>query len=185
MRLLPPPGPQRKRQLIQLSVLGVIALGSLWWALRGSETGTPATAPAVQAKAKDSGPMQIPETVKIAALDPVAEEPAAGRNLFRFGVKPPPPRPPEPPRAPPPPVIPQETLPPPPPQVQLELTGLMVGPDQQRMAMLKDPKTGTTFYGIEGAVVDGQYRVVKVAEMSAIVEFADGTGRKTIPLKSR
>jgi len=76
-------------------------------------------------------------------------------------------------------------LPPPPPQVQLELTGLMVGPDQQRMAMLKDPKTGTTFYGIEGAVVDGQYRVVKEAEMSAIVEFADGTGRKTIPLKSR
>jgi len=73
--------------------------------------------------------------------------------------------------------------PPPPPQVQLELTGLMVGPDQQRTAMLKDQKTGATFYGVEGTIVDGQYRVVKVAEMSAIVEWVDGTGRKTIPLK--
>ena len=184
MRLLPPPGPQRRRQLIQLAVLGVIAIGALWWSLGGSSTTPPATTPAPQAKAKDAGPIALPETVKIAALDPVAEEPAPGRNLFRFGVRPPPPRPPEPPRpATPPPVVPQEVLPPPPPQVQLDLTGLVVGPDQQRTAVLKDPKTGAVFYAVDNAIVDGQYRVVKVAEMSAIVEWLDGTGRKTIPLK--
>jgi hypothetical protein len=182
MRLLPPPGPQRRRQLIQLSVLGVIALGSLWWALRGSGAAVPATAPAAQVRAKEIA-MVIPEPVKIAALDPVAEEPTPGRNLFRYGVKPPPPRPPEPPRAPQPPVQELPPPPPPPPQVQLDLTGLVVGPDQQRTAVLKDPKTGAVFYGVDGAVIDGQYRVVKVAEMSAIVEWLDGTGRKTIPIK--
>jgi len=182
MKFLPPPGPQRKRQLIQLGVLAVIAGGSLWWALRGSDTGTPAAPAAQQAKAKDI-PMTIPETVKIAALDPVAEEPVPGRNLFRFGVKPPPPRPPEPPRPPTPPVQDLPPPPPPPPQVQLDLTGLVVGPDQQRTAVLKDPKTGAVFYAVDNAIVDGQYRVVRVAEMSAIVEWLDGTGRKTIPLK--
>ena len=108
-------------------------------------------------------------------------EPEAGRNPFRFGVKyvPPPPAPPQPVYTPPPYVPPP---PPPPPEVKLTLKLVVDDYDGKKRAYLVDP-TGAMFEGVDGQIIDGRYRLVKVERTSAIVEFRDGSGRKTLFLR--
>ena len=69
--------------------------------------------------------------------------------------------------------------PPPPPQVPLKLEHVMDDPYGKRRAFLKDA-SGSMFQAIDGDIIDGRYRLVRVDKTSAIVEFYDGTGRKTI-----
>jgi hypothetical protein len=124
----------------------------------------------------------LPEALKLTELEPVPDEPAAGRNPFRFGVRPPPPPPPPPkfdPKPAPPPAPPQPTGPPP---INLELIGLTDMPDGRRLATLKDP-SGAVFQAYEGQVVDGRYRLLKVALQSAIVAYLGGKGQRTLALR--
>jgi hypothetical protein len=54
--------------------------------------------------------------------------------------------------------------------------------DGQRQANLKDPASGSTFVAVEGSIVDGRYKVVKIAQRSVVVSYLDGSGQRTLTL---
>lgn len=196
MKLLPAAGPERTRLIVLLALLGVA--GAVWYYRSGTEAPIPLptmpgrTAPNAAAVARDSAAARqtsrqavkptVPEALKLAELEKVPDEPEPGRNPFRFGAKPTPPQPTLPPPLPPPVVI-APPPPPPPPQVPLRLTTVIDDPYGKRRAYLVDP-TGAMFQAVDGDIVDGRYRLVRVEKTSAIVEFRDGSGRKTIYLGS-
>jgi len=108
MKLLPPPGPERRRQLTWLGLLAVVVAALAWYQFgRGPE---PAATRPVASNPKagaTNAPGQgvLPEPVKLTDLASEGDTPSPGRNLFRFGVKPTPPPPPVvqlPPGPPPP-----------------------------------------------------------------------------------
>jgi hypothetical protein len=199
MNLLPPPGPQRTRQLTALGVLVTLGAGLAWYFL-GPDTST-APGPAAasvsssntaggstsnQRGTRAGGAGELPTPLKLATLDPPEDEvlPPATRNPFRFG---------EPPRPPAPvytgPVAPVQTGPvvppgpPPPPEIPLVLQGLVTSPDGVRTALLKEKaEGGRQFQGVEGQVIDGRYRVVKVGLESVVMSYLDGSGMRTIAL---
>ena len=194
MKMLPAAGPERTRLIVLLGLL--VAAGAAWFYMSGSQPPVPGpTTPGRTTASTPPGPRDtagakpgsrqtgkptVPEALKLAELEKVPDEPEAGRNPFRFGAKPAPPPPPSiPPPLPPPVVIPPP--PPPPPQVPLKLAQVMDYPNGKRVAFLVDA-TGSMFQAIDGDIVDGRYRLVKVDRTSAIVEFYDGTGRKTLYL---
>jgi len=182
MKILPPPGPERRRQLVRLGVLvGVLAI-ALWF--RGNPAEPPALTSNLPAAAPAVAPMTLPEPVRLTALDEAAPPTDVGRNPFGFGARPapearevytPPPAVRLPPPAPP--------MPQGPPPIQLRLAGLMVDPGTGRtMATLKDPASGSLFHAFEGHVVDGRYRIVKVGMQSVVVSYVDGSGQRTLGL---
>ena len=180
MKLLPPPGPARQRQLLLLAVLSIGAVIGWWYYFGNTSQATPAPAASnTQARSTTpTGPVPTPDPVKLGDLEPVPDEPVAGRNPFRFGVRPAPPPPPPPPPAayvPPPP-----PPPPPAPQVPLKPVGFMTWPSGELATNLKDTVTGLQYTAFAGTIIDGRYRVVTVGRESAVVEFVDGTGRRTI-----
>jgi hypothetical protein len=128
---------------------------------------------------------QGPLDVRLDELKQPPPEPGGeGRNPFRFYVKPPPPPPPAPPKpvittpAPAPPV---DTGPPPPPPIPLKFIGTMEQ-GKKKVAIFSDGK-GVPVYASEGELVLGQYRVVRIQLESVVMEYADGRGRQTIPMR--
>ena len=194
MKMLPAAGPERTRLTVLLGLLLIAGAG--WYYMSGSQAPVPLpTTPGRTASNIPSGPRDtsgakpasrqaqkptVPEALKLAELEKVPDEPEAGRNPFRFGAKPAPPPPayvPPPMPAPTPIVQP----PPPPPQVPLKLSSVIDDPYGKKRAFLLDA-SGSMFQAVDGDIVDGRYRLVRVEKTSAIVEFYDGTGRKTIYL---
>lgn len=110
----------------------------------------------------------------------------AERNPFRFKPKPAPPAPPAQRTPPqtyvPPPVA---TGPPPPPPIPLKYVGVLTPPGTpaMRYAVLSDSR-GTPFYGKEGDLIEGRYRVLRIATDSVDLAYADGRGRQTLRLIS-
>ena len=51
----------------------------------------------------------------------------------------------------------------------------------QKIAVLTDGR-GAPFYGKEGEVVEGRYRILKIGVESIEIAYADGRGRQTIRL---
>lgn len=129
----------------------------------------------------------LPGKVKLDKLEPVEGKPSADRNPFRFGAPPPPPPPPPRPvvQAPPPPVQQPVYQPPPqpigPPPIPLKFIGVMQLPNGTKYASLSDGRTMMS--GREGDVVDGRYRIVRIGIESIVLEYVDGKGRQTIPLR--
>ena len=184
MELLPPPGPQRTRQLVLLAVLAVVVAALAWSQWGGSPAGIPGTTSNTQVPPA-GGPLgPLPEALRLASLDEEAGPLGSTRNPFRFGQPPAPPRAeiPPPPMPPPPPPVPVDTGPPP---IPLELVALWNLPDGRRVASLRNPQTKTTFLAAEGEIVDGRYKLVAIQERSVIVTYLDGSGRRTIPLSGR
>jgi hypothetical protein len=108
----------------------------------------------------------------------------ADRNLFRFKPKPPPPPPPPPPRATQPavPVNPVPQGPPPLPPIALKFIGIIESPTTQRkIAVLSDGRN-PPFQGVEGDIIEGRYRIIKIGVESVEIAYADGRGRQTIRL---
>ena len=109
------------------------------------------------------------------------------RDPFRFRPKAPPPAPPAPrPVAPPPVVVPvappAPTGPPPPPPIPLKFIGLLDAPGRTgQLAILSDSR-GSVFYGKEGDIIEGRYKVLKVGPEAAELSYTDGRGRQTIRL---
>lgn len=124
--------------------------------------------------------------VRLEALKqpPTAPEDPA-RNPFRFYVKPPPPPPPPPkavPPPPPPPVDPNYVPPPPPPPpIPLKFIGTLEQ-GGKKVAIFSDGR-GVPLYGKEGEPILGQYRIVKIGVESVVMEYLDGRGRQTIPMR--
>jgi hypothetical protein len=114
------------------------------------------------------------------------DAPLAGgdRNPFRFRPKAPPPAPrvvaPPPREVLAPPVV---TGPPPPPPIPLRYVGFL-GAAPQLTAVLSDAR-GNPFYGKEGDIIEGRYRVLRIAADSVDVAYADGRGRQTLRLSSQ
>jgi hypothetical protein len=201
MQILPPPGPQRTRQLALLAVM-VVVLAVYGYTRIGA--GPTASAPAASnpGTATTGGPVSkaLPESVKLEDLDSVPVEPEGRRNLFRFGMKPAPPPPPAPPvTAAPPPVVappPQPVGPPPIPwkAVGRHVISVPVGvvpdpvtgaPVQQvknvTIVTLRDPSTGQVVQAEEGKIIDGRYKLLKIGLQSVEMSYLDGSGYVRIP----
>jgi hypothetical protein len=69
---------------------------------------------------------------------------------------------------------------PPPPRIPLKYIGDMSDPKHpgKRIAILSDPRG--TYYGREGDVVEGRYRIVRIGVESIELAYLDGRGRQTI-----
>jgi hypothetical protein len=105
------------------------------------------------------------------------------RNPFRFKPKAPPPPPPQAARPTPPPVFapPVAQGPPPPPPIPLKYIGWLNPDTRSRIAVLADAR-GNPFYGKEGELIEGRYRVLRIAADSVDLAYADGRGRQTLRL---
>ena len=184
MELLPPPGPQRRRQLILLGLL-VTVLIAYWVYQSGSgpaSSGSIATSRATTAAQTSTMATPLPPSLKLSALGAPGENVDTGRNPFRFGQPPPPPAPP-PVNVPPPEPVKVEPPPPPPwpPPIQLTLIALWEDVQTQtRGATLHDPKTGAVYQVYQGSIVDGRYKVVKIGLQTVDVSYLDGSGLKTL-----
>jgi hypothetical protein len=127
-----------------------------------------------------------PPVVHLDALQSERPRPeSVERNLFRFKEKAPPPPPPVAtrPEPPPPPMVP--TGPPPPPPlapITLKFIGIVEAPSHgEKIAILSDGRNAP-FYGKEGAIIEGRYRILKIGVESVELAYADGRGRQTIRL---
>jgi hypothetical protein len=127
--------------------------------------------------------MPVPP-VRLDALAAARSEPApsaSGRNLFQFQAKvlPPPPAAVRPAAA-----FPGGEMtppPPPPPPIPYKFIGIVQAPDR-KIAVLTDASTRDVFYGREGAVIDGRYRILRIGVESIEMAYIDGRGRQTIRL---
>lgn len=182
----------------QLAVLGAIVVVFIYvvrWQMTRDQSGTPAPARAVAA-APAQGPVapagnaaRVP-AVGILALEEVGREPVdTGRDPFRFdaarvtvpggGAA----RPSIPlevrPAAPAIPVEPPG--PPPPPPIQLRYIGTAKqGAGGKQLAVLRDDRG--IYYGAEGDIIEGRYRILRVTADSVDLAYVDGRGRRTISL---
>ncbi|HTM02534.1 MAG TPA: hypothetical protein VL173_03445 [Vicinamibacterales bacterium] len=182
-----------RRQLILLvGVLVALAVVLIWRFTvdragaaprRQAQTGT-ASRPSNQAGRGDAGG---PVTeLKLDALHKEAGEvKEAERNPFRFQQKAPPPSPvgAAAPRAQTyvPPVV---QGPPPLPPIPLRYVGVLTPASNERVAVLADAR-GASYYGREGELVDGRYRLLRIAGDSVDIAYADGRGRQTLRLTAQ
>jgi hypothetical protein len=184
------PGSGRPRPwlLVALGVVLTVFLFTKLWPTATPAPTPPRAQPRAAAKTGENGAI-APEQLKIQleALKGPRPEPGEGeRNPFRFYQKPPPPLPPMPPApktAAPPPEDLQPPGPPPPPPlppIPLKFIGIVEGRGVGKIAAFSDCKR--TFYGREGDIVDGRYKLVKIGVESVIMTYADGRGQQPIRL---
>jgi type IV pilus biogenesis protein PilP len=187
MKLLPPPGPERRRQLTLLGFLVVVLTayyGYRYWPTAGGAAAPSNEKEAGSAAAQNRDKLTVPAPIDLAALEPAPPDSPTSRNPFRFGQPPPLPTPPAPPPPPPQPERPYEPPKPPAPQVPLKLLQLgSVSGTKQPLVTLLDPESGATFSVREGERVDGKYKVVKVNANNVVVAFLDGSGQKSLYLE--
>jgi hypothetical protein len=187
----------RKRQLVLATLVVVLGfvLYRVWPgtsaapAPSSNRNGTTAAPASRAAAARGTGGQQAMTApdVHLEALD--AEWPKPGdseRDLFRFKPKAPPPPPPAPPRpvqiAPAPVAPPPPPGPPPLPPITLKFIGIIESPTSSRkIAVLSDGRN-PPFQGLEGDIIEGRYRILKIGVESIEIAYADGRGRQTIRL---
>jgi len=193
-----------RRQLVLLGAILAVLAGVLYWnSTRGETTpeefsaamqqqapgtaGALAAAPAAAARPRPSGPLHIP-AVDLASLGRAQPEPAdSGRDPFRFesgagaaqgsggagrGMASPPPVQPVAP------ALPQE--PPGPPPIPLKFIGIAKQGEGRMFAVLRDDRG--IYYGAEGDVVEGRYRIIRVSADLVELSYVDGRGRVSIPM---
>lgn len=186
-----------RRQIALLgAILAVLASVLYWQFTRGGPSPAelaaaagPAAGPPSPLAGRGAAPA-IP-AVAIAALGGPQPEPAdTGRDPFRFGAAPV-----ERPTSPAPmgrggpgafsgagasggPPVP--TGPPPPPPITLKFIGTARQGTGRLYAVLRDERG--VYYGADGDVVEGRYKVLRVSADAVDVSYLDGRGRVSIPL---
>ena len=126
--------------------------------------------------------------VHLDVLNSERPKPAAReRDVFRFKSKAPPPPAPAPPRTQPTmPVNPAPTGPPSAaqaPPIALKFIGLVGSPSRElKIAVLSDGRN-LPFYGKEGDIIEGRYRILKIGVESIEIAYVDGRGRQTIRIQ--
>jgi hypothetical protein len=172
-----------------LAVFAVVMYVEFWPKFTGAAATPPAgtaASPSNQAGSR-GGRAGLPVSdVRLEALKHDGTDLAGvERNPFRFQVKAPPAPPPRPATTPPPQAFapPPATGPPPPPPIPLKYVGVL-GAAAQRVAVLSDSR-GNPFYGREGDIIEGRYRVLRIAADSIDVAYADGRGRQTLRLSAQ
>lgn len=190
---------RNRNQLIFLGVTVVVLAVVLWLEFgQGGGPEAPLSADPAVAAGTGAGPREIARPVPPVALGRLGGEAVepndTGRDPFRFGAAGRgrgPGRggrggdaaaPPVPAVAPVPvPSEPVVTGPPPPPPIPLKFIALVVTKRAgTRIAMLTDGRG--VYSGMEGAVIEGRYRILKIANDSIDMAYLDGRGRRTIPL---
>jgi hypothetical protein len=180
----------RRNQLIVLGAAVVVLAAVVYyqWSL-ATDSGLPGAASArslpAGAAARGQGQHMAPvPEVRIDALTAARAQPPpppAGRNLFQFQPKLPPPPPPTAMR---PATVAENAVPPPPPPpppIPYKFIGIVQAPDK-KLAVLADASTHDVFYGREGEVIDGRYRILRIGVESIEMAYLDGRGRQTIRL---
>lgn len=172
-----------------LAIGGAAALLVAVMMARGNDPAGSPAAPVRRGapKAAETANMPVAD-VKLELLQqhrPELEE--AERNLFRFQPRPAPPAPAEarPATAAPKPAAPAVVVPsgpPPLPPIPLRFIGLVDAPTQAgRVAIFSDGRNNV-FYGKDGDIIEGRYKVLKVSQDAAELSYVDGRGRQTIRL---
>ena len=180
--------PKRQRE-IALAVAAILLIAVVVWAVqRGTAPPSAAAAPGGATASSTQPPSKHPVAeIDLDALEAKRSEPEeSDRNPFRFKPRAAPP--------PPPSVIKQQqeqaaaaaqaaagpSEPPPPPRIPLKYIGDMTDPKNpgKRIAILSD--TRGTYFGREGAVIEGRYRIEKIGVESIELAYLDGRGRQTI-----
>jgi hypothetical protein len=194
---------ERKRQVVLIvlvAVLGVV-LYRLWPGTSTAPTAAsnqnrgsaaaPAARPSGAAAQAGKGAAAPPNgitapDVHLEALN--SEWPKLGetdRNLFRFKPKAPPPPPSAPPRPAQPVVnlVPQGPPQPPPlPPIALKFIGVIESPTTSRKIASFSDGRNPPFQGMEGDIIEGRYRILKIGVESVEIAYTDGRGRQTIRL---
>jgi hypothetical protein len=184
-----PASPGRPRTSL-LVLLAIVLAAAAFVTLRpstspGPQTSNPGRPPQAGVGEKPLDPQEL--NVKLKQLE--AEAPQVGdteRNPFRFQPKPPPPPPPMQPGANkqgPLPTVVEPPAPPQPPQIPLKFIGVTEAPGVGKIAALTDCKH--TVQGVEGEVIEGRYRIVKIGIESLTIENIDGTGRTTLRMSGQ
>jgi hypothetical protein len=188
---------ESRRQLPLLVGLIVVLAAVSWWQF-GSSTAVPR--PAAAGRRPSAAVKPASSTAEGAGtlltrgigLERLAEDRPApeegGRDPFRSGASASgsggegESRPAQPaPLPPPPPIEPQRPIgPPPPPPITVKFIGVVKRGDVGKVAVLSDGKN--VYYGREGEIVDGRWRIVTIGEESLQIEYADGRGRQTVRL---
>ena len=174
-------------QLATLVVLGIVLVLVLRWQLAAPVPGggTPAAPNTARSPAGATGTDEEAADVHLEALNAARQElQDPERNPFRFQprVVPAPPRPEQAPTAFTPPV---PTGPPPPPPIPLKFIGVLDAPPRVgRMAILSDGR-GNVFYGKEGDIIEGRFRVLRIDTEFAELAYVDGRGRQSIRLSGQ
>ena len=71
--------------------------------------------------------------------------------------------------------------PPPPPPIPYKLIGVVSSKvNKGRIALLSDGRG--VYYGTEGSIIEGRYRILRIGADSIDMVYLDGRGRQTIPL---
>ncbi len=179
--------------LMAVAVAGLLAY-MLWpAAVKPAAPSNPSREQRKQASAQKETSGARPGGSLDVGLDALKQPPAApeekGRNPFRFYVPPPPPPPPPPkvlqpgdPGFKPPP--PQPPPPPPgPPPIPLKFIGTVEVKGRKVAIFVNTDGHGMPQYAAEGELVLGQYRVVKIGVESVTMEYLDGRGKQTIPMR--
>jgi hypothetical protein len=187
-----------RRQLALLGAIVVVFIIVVWWQLTRDDAGTPVAQSATAAAPLPAGRSvtgTAAATVPAVALPLLkmdgAEPVDTGRDPFHFDNARSVPaggpgRPVGQPAAPlvqrpMQPVAPAEPAgPPPPPPITLRYIGMAKQGGGKQLAVLRDEKG--VYYGAEGDVIEGRYRLLRVSQDSVDVAYVDGRGRRTIPL---
>jgi hypothetical protein len=175
-----------KQRQVVLAVV-VVALAALAYVVWPVTSAGPVLASNRQAQTRaaqvDGGPSAT--DVHLSALEAERVRPEdGGRDLFRFKVKaapaPPPPRIVAPVVTEPAPMV--ASGPPPPPPITLKYIGVVEQSEhKQKIAILSDGRNAP-FYGREGDIIEGRYRILKIGVESIDLAYVDGRGRQTIRL---
>jgi hypothetical protein len=198
--------PSKRPRPLVLGLLGAVVAAIVIygvWPLFSAASPRPAPSNQPREQRKPLAGSTAPGSLDVRLEDlkqPPPEPAGADRNPFRFYVKPPPP-PPPPPRVPkpgdkdyvPPPPPPRVLQPgdpgyvppppPPPPPIPLKFIGTLEQ-GTKKVAIFSDGR-GLPIYGREGETVLGQYRIVRIGVESVVMEYLDGRGRQTIPMRGQ
>lgn len=181
-----PGSPPRARPWLVIMLVAVAVLSAVVWLWPTNPAGPrarPSNARPARAGVQDGVVDPSALDVRLEALEARnGGGPDGSRNPFRFQPKPPPPAPPAPPveirQVPNDPLVP--ATPPGPPPIPLKFIGVIEPPTKpgDRVAVFSDCRITT--HAREGAVVMGQYRLVRIGVESVVMEYLDGRGRTTI-----
>jgi hypothetical protein len=182
--------PPRRPRTSLLVLLAIVLAAAAFVTLRPSTVLPPRSSNTGRASQQTAGekPLDPKElNVRLQQLDEAAPDVGdTERNPFRFQPKAPPPPPPSPsgmqksgplPTVAPPPVDPG------PPPIPLKFIGVTEAPGVGKIAALTDCKH--TVQGVEGDVIEGRYKIVKIGVESLIIENIDGTGRTTLRMSGQ
>ena len=175
------PARTRSREALVLMALVAVLVAVLVYQLRnggfhgvsgGPAHGRPDSSRTAVARDRAASAPEL----RLAELRALAATPLAPSQRNPFIERPivvPPPRP----VAPPP--VPVSSEPPPPPPIPLKLVGIVQGSGRP-IAALSDGRD--VFFGREGEVVEGRYKIIKINVESIDISYLDGRGQRRLGL---